>query len=55
MRLPSLLRRTPFRLTLLFLALFVAAAKQAGRPSSLLFVRTPQGTSPVPLKFAAGE
>ncbi len=26
MRLPSLLRRTPFRLTLLFLALFVAAA-----------------------------
>ena len=33
----------------------VAAAKQAGRPSILLFVRTPQGTSPVPLKFAAGE
>ncbi|MFW2344986.1 MAG: ATP-binding protein [Brevundimonas mediterranea] len=27
MRLPSLLRRTPFRLTLLFLALFVAAAR----------------------------
>ena len=26
MRLPSLLRRTPFRLTLLFLALFAAAA-----------------------------
>ena len=26
MRLPSVLRRTPFRLTLLFLALFVAAA-----------------------------
>ena len=33
----------------------VAAAKQAGRPSILLFVRTPQGTSPVPLKFATGE
>ena len=33
----------------------VAAAKQAGRPSILLFVRTPQGTSPVPLKFGAGE
>lgn len=30
----------------------VAAAKQAGRPSILLFVRTPQGVSPVPLKFA---
>lgn len=30
----------------------VAAAKQAGRPSILLFVRTPQGTSPVPLRFA---
>ena len=26
MKLPSLLRRTPFRLTLLFLALFAAAA-----------------------------
>jgi len=33
----------------------VAAAKQAGRPSILLFVRTPQGTSPVPLRFATGE
>lgn len=33
----------------------VAAAKQAGRPSILLFVRTPQGTSPVPLRFADGK
>lgn len=33
----------------------VASAKQAGRPSILLFVRTPQGTSPVPLRFATGE
>jgi len=33
----------------------VEAAKQAGRPSILLFVRTPQGTSPVPLRFADGD
>ena len=33
----------------------VAAAKQAGRPSILLFVRTPQGTSPVPLRFAEAK
>jgi serine protease Do len=33
----------------------VEAAKQAGRPSVLLFVRTPQGTSVVPLPFAKSE
>lgn len=33
----------------------VAAAKQAGRPSVLLFVRTPQGVQTVPLKFDDGE
>jgi serine protease Do len=33
----------------------VAAAKQAGRPSVLLFVRTPQGNAVVPLKFDDGE
>ena len=33
----------------------VAAAKQAGRPSVLLFIRTPQGTATVPLKFDDGE
>ncbi len=33
----------------------VQEAKSAGRPSILLFVRTPQGTSPVPLRFATEE
>lgn len=33
----------------------VAAAKQAGRPSVLLFIRTPQGNRVVPLKFDDGE
>ena len=33
----------------------VAAAKQAGRPSVLLFIRTPQGNVVAPLKFDDGE
>lgn len=33
----------------------VAEAKQAGRPSVLLFVRTPQGTSPVALRFGESK
>ena len=50
MRLPSVFRRTPFRLTLLFLALFATAAS-----ALLLFVRTPQGTVTAALKFDDGE